>query len=556
MRCRTASRFLTVSLASLGLGLAACHEVPTETVPVPGGPARVISDGAHAGNPHVFFLPPMLPDPSASFSAAFDGSLDVAIHICVWNSADQRCGPSLEMYNRNTGPGAEAVRVPEGAEYYLVNWHTDEILDQFPLGANETYRIRVLVDRQVVAFADVQVVGTARELKSVSADQFIPLLDGRTLPIKVRVEEGWEAYGIVETLDAGGIHTCRLTEAGKAYCWGSNRYGQVGNGGYAWSEPTPVPVYGPYTFGMLSTGGDHTCGITTDGQTYCWGQNQYGQLGVGSNYVASNVPVEVRAPEPFSLVSAGQYHTCGITASGEAYCWGVNADGQLGDGGRTVRNLPVPVATSLRFAGISAGYIHTCGITTGGEAWCWGYNRLGAVGKGAYSGLEPLPVPVATTASFSALGLGTFHTCGLTTEGVVLCWGYNGFGQLGVGDWRYSERAPVPVASAARFAALNSGYGGWAHTCAVTAAGEGACWGDNGNGQLGDGSQLTRYAPVRVASTEAFAAISTGLAHSCGLTTTGRALCWGENRVGQLGDPGVYPYAYSPNEVVEPRDGW
>lgn len=565
---RTAFLRHASTLLMLGL-LGGCIEAPTDptdpTAPTRAGrPSFVISDGAHGGNPHVFFLPPMLPDPSAGFSAAFVGTLDVEIMICVWRTADKTCGPALEVYTRNAGAGSEIVRVPEGAEYYLVNWHTDAILDQFPLAEDEDYRIRVVVGKRVLAYADVQVVGAAKDLKNVNTGEYIPLLDGRTLPIKVRVEEGWEKYGAVETVEAGGSHTCRLTAAGAAFCWGDNSYGQLGIG-YADYDgsTTPRPVVGGHSFASLSVGRNHTCGLTLAGETYCWGWGSYGQLGGGTTPFAQSTPTIVAGGISFSAIAAGSGSTCALTASGKAYCWGLGHYGQLGSGpyGFTPKTTPVEVDGGITFASLSASKegLHVCGVTSGGDAYCWGWGIFGQLGGGSTPTAQPSPTLVSGGLTFLSVSAGNYHSCGLTTGGAAYCWGSGSLGRLGDGQLHatapYGTTSPVPVVGGHSFTALAAG---WNSTCAIDANGGAYCWGAGVYGQLGQGpSWPNQPAPTMVLGGHTFVTISAGKDYNCGLASTGDAFCWGYGGYGQLGNGTWYPnHSSIPVEVVAPAGGW
>lgn len=569
---RTAFLRHASTLLMLGL-LGGCTEVPTDpadptSAAQAGRPSFVISDGAHGGNPHVFFLPPMLPDPSAGFSAAFVGTLDVEIMICVWRTADKTCGPALEVYTRNAGAGSEIVRVPEGAEYYLVNWHTDAILDQFPLAEDEDYRIRVVVGKRVLAYADVQVVGAAKDLKNVNTGEYIPLLDGRTLPIKVRVEEGWEKYGAVETVEAGGSHTCRLTAAGAAFCWGDNSVGQLGIG-YADYDgsTTPLPVVGGHTFVALSVGDSHTCALTATGAAYCWGKGAGGQLGGGTRPFTQAAPAPVIGGIAFEAISAGWSSSCGLTAGGSAYCWGIGNYGQLGDGnsypGPTYGSAtPVAVTGGLTFVALSVSQgepNHTCALTVAGEAYCWGNGSFGQLGIGTTPFSQPSPSLVLGGVSFMALSSGLSHTCGLTPAGAAYCWGNGQFGRLGDGQMHpsapYGTTTPVPVVGGLTFSALSAGPNS---TCAIAVNGAVYCWGYGIYGQLGLGPSLANQSsPTAVSGGHTFTTISAGKDYNCGLASTDAAYCWGYGGFGQLGNGTWYPiYRSIPVEVVAPAGGW
>ena len=238
------------------------------------------------------------------------------------------------------------------------------------------------------------------------------------------------------------IQTCGLTSAGAAYCWGDPENDQS-------FASTPSPYAVGLRFIALAAGGAHDCGLTLGGEAYCWGLNSDGQLGNGST-ANSFIPVAVSGGLSFIALAAGGAHTCGLTPGGEAYCWGRNASGQLGIGtagpetcgSAPCSTVPVPVATSLRWTSITGGVGRTCGLTPGGEAYCWGFNSDGQLGNGSTAN-SFIPVAVSGGLSFIALAAGGRHACGRTTSGEVYCWGLNGSGQLGDGT---TTSSTVPVA--------------------------------------------------------------------------------------------------------------
>jgi len=260
----------------------------------------------------------------------------------------------------------------------------------------------------------------------------------------------------------------------------------------------PTPVAGGLTFTVLSAGllGD-TCGVTPSGAAYCWGGNSDGELGDGTTNSPELVPTPVAGGLTFAAVSAGVYHTCGVTTSGAAYCWGSNAFGQLGDGTATDRLVPTAVAGGLTFTAVSTGWWHTCGATTSGAAYCWGDN--GFLGDGTNTG-RLVPTAVAGGLTFTTLSAGPGETCGVTTSGAAYCWGYNAFGQLGDGTTT-SRLIPTPVAGGLTFAAVSAGVEvETGHACGVTPGGAAYCWGaSNGAGALGDGTTADRLVPTLVA---------------------------------------------------------
>ena len=277
-------------------------------------------------------------------------------------------------------------------------------------------------------------------------------------------------------------------------------------------------------FTAVSAGNHHTCGLTTLGGVKCWGHNAYGQLGDNST-TQRLTPVSVSGlTSGVTAVAAGSNHTCALTAGGGVKCWGNNLSGQLGDGTTTNRTTPVDVSglTSGVIA-ISAGESHTCALTTTGGVKCWGYNGSGQLGTGLPANSN-IPVQVSgLTGGVAAITAGAYHTCALLTGGGVKCWGYNIYGQLGMGD--SNNRILPAVISGLSAAAISAGQ---YHTCALTTGGAVMCWGSNSNGQLGDNSTTQRLAPVGVSGlASGVSAISAGQNHTCALTMGGGVKCWG-----------------------------
>ena len=290
----------------------------------------------------------------------------------------------------------------------------------------------------------------------------------------------------------------------------------------------PNPPADPSAFTALSAGYGFTCALTAGHAAYCWGGNSYGALGDGTTTDRST-PVAVAGGLSFVAISAGSFHACGLTAAGGAYCWGDNRFSQLGDGGPS-RLSPGPVAGGLSFIALSAGGENTCGVTAAGDVYCWGGADFDAT-----PGVAATPELVVADVNFTAVSPSSLFACGLTAAGAAHCWGSNAYGQLG--DGTTDQRpTPGPVAGTLTFTSLTSGWGGWNHTCGLTAAGAAHCWGINEAGQLGNGTTENGLTPVRVAGDVSFIQVEAGSGHTCAVTPTGTAFCWGENSAGQLGD--------------------
>lgn len=326
-----------------------------------------------------------------------------------------------------------------------------------------------------------------------------------------------DAPAQLQTISVGGYHQCAIGADGRAFCWGSNEAGQLGAGSINTVSNSGF-VVGGLTFRSISSGLDHTCAVTPEGAAYCWGDNTYNQLGAGAAAPCGAMverPCRVAAPVPvagglrFTQVSAGRFHTCGLTLDGAAYCWGSNHNGELGDPGVPVhcvalpavvaclRAIPVPVAGELRFTQVSAGAMHNCGVIASGAAYCWGLatpdaqidaSALGNTMHAGFSGASRgarVPVPVEGGFTFADVSAGNGRSCGVTFDGQALCWGTNTFGQLGIAAMSPSRSArpqAVHMPSAASAPSLDEDD----HACAVSITGRIWCWGGyNFSGELG-----------------------------------------------------------------------
>ena len=194
-------------------------------------------------------------------------------------------------------------------------------------------------------------------------------------------------------VSVGFLHSCGVDAVThKAFCWGSNALGRLGDGSTLKQRLRPFPVAGGRSFSQLSAGWDHTCAVTTGARAFCWGNGSNGQIGDGRTHQRWT-PRAVAGGLGFTRVSAGVFHTCGETTNNLAYCWGVNTYGGLGDGTEIQRLRPVAVAGRLHFSQVSAGGFYSCGVTPGSAAYCWGYNFGGALGDDTRTDrLTPVPV--------------------------------------------------------------------------------------------------------------------------------------------------------------------
>jgi alpha-tubulin suppressor-like RCC1 family protein len=368
----------------------------------------------------------------------------------------------------------------------------------------------------------------------------------------VTVVAGCGSSGSVQPLPSaltaiavGAVHTCGLVQDGSAFCWGNNQFGEIGDGSHS-DRYFPVAVAGTVKFTEITAGGGHTCGISTNGAAYCWGSNGNGQLGDGT-LTDRATPAPVAGGLTFLALSAGGVHTCGIASDNTAYCWGYNGNGQLGDSTFNNRSLPTPVVGGQQFVAISAGKAsHSCAVTASGQAFCWGANDYGELGTGDQT-KRPAPVAVEGGLVFQTIHAGYAHTCGLTVDGTAYCWGRNFYGQLGTGDQvvGQDQSMPTAVTGGLKWALLRVGA---YFTCGLEQGTSAAyCWGYNSSGQLGvdvsgvctDQNGIASQcagSPSAVSGGLAFTALDASTQHTCALTQGGVAYCWGADSYGQLGD--------------------
>lgn len=295
------------------------------------------------------------------------------------------------------------------------------------------------------------------------------------------------------TITSHGSHACGLASSGAAYCWGAGQLMLPDS--QITTQPVPAAVGGGIAFESLSAGESQTCGVTAAGAAYCWGANGAGELGDGTR-LARFSPTAVAGGVLFTRVFTSDFaHTCGLAANGMAFCWGYNVDGELGFPSTAVdqsRSTPTAVS-SFSFATLALGMYHTCGLTVEGQAYCWGFNDQGQLGNGTTTN-SPSPVAVATAVTFVSLAAGGEHTCGLTATGAAYCWGDNFAGDLGDGTG-IPRSLPVAVLGGIPFVRLTAGD---SHTCGVTSGGAAYCWGDNQAGALGIGTTVAYFTPALV----------------------------------------------------------
>jgi alpha-tubulin suppressor-like RCC1 family protein len=337
------------------------------------------------------------------------------------------------------------------------------------------------------------------------------------------------------SLSAGSYHTCAVDSGGALRCWGSDGWQALGDNGANGSQNAVPTTVTDLSSGVVAVaaGDGRTCAVTTSGSLLCWGVKLGTQDDPGTVWKPKIVPG--LSPGVVAVTTNGVW--CALTLAGALECWGANDKGELGNG--TTTNSEVPVSVTGLSSGVvagAAGAAHACALTVTGAVKCWGHNDLGQLGNGTTTDSPaPLDVP-GLPSGVVALSASHGHTCALTAAGAVTCWGFilEKPDQSGATK---SSTSPVAVTGLpSGVVAISAGH---AHACALTAGGAVVCWGYNGLGQLGNGTTDDSWVPVGVAGlASGVVAISAGGRHTCARLATGALRCWGDNTYGQLGNPG------------------
>lgn len=378
---------------------------------------------------------------------------------------------------------------------------------------------------------------------------------GANFRLRVGLQSKGVSFKKLAELGVSQSRNCAIMSDDNAYCWGEGGRGQLGNNAYS-SSKTPVAVYTQGTLNgktikQITTGLDHTCVIASDDKAYCWGWAGGGALG-NSTTIGSKVPIEVTDTYSSSVsqITAGYRHTCLLNSLGNLYCWGGGDTGELGDGQSKSSRTPVGVKMES-FEGesvkqVAGGNQFTCAVTVQGSVFCWGYNGYGEIGVGTMSDDLKYPARVKglTGKKVESIAVGGYHACAIIYGGQeVYCWGKNNKSQLGVTAFGYrniASRVPFGSSILSGGKTVKKVYASEEFTCMTLSTGEVYCWGDNSKGQMGSGFTTGPLpAPTKVnvpftSSGETSMYVSRDFL--CALRTGGELYCWGSNNRGQIGN--------------------
>ncbi|MEY3360834.1 MAG: hypothetical protein RL531_553 [Actinomycetota bacterium] len=374
-------------------------------------------------------------------------------------------------------------------------------------------------------------------------------------PLRVGTATGWTAVSTNGSPDLEQSQTCGIRSGG-LYCWGSNDYGQLGNGTTE-ASPLPVQVGSATNWQSVSVGGAAACAINAATELFCWGDNTYGQ--VGDDGAAPDSPTPYRiltglAADGITPVSIGtgwanvdvaQTHVCAVRTTGnQLFCWGDNAFGQFGDGTFDAQYVPKRVAGSFSWGQVTTGDYHSCARNISNKPFCIGDNAAGQLGNGDDFPPDPplltnspvQPEPIDTVLDWTLLAAGTYTSCGLRATGSVWCWGDGYLGSLGNGVPIFTTTAQK-VGTDTNWTTIDVGSNNAtsAQVCAVKSTGTLWCWGDGTDYKTGLATTEPTYEPTQVGSANTWSKVSTGYRNSCATRADGSLWCWGANDQGQLG---------------------
>jgi alpha-tubulin suppressor-like RCC1 family protein len=346
---------------------------------------------------------------------------------------------------------------------------------------------------------------------------------------------GWVtgANAVTPQIAAGRYHMAMVRSDGTLWTWGYNVNGELGDGTTT-NKSSPIQVGTDTNWTAVSAMYHYTVALKSDGTLWAWGYNAVGQLGDGTTTIRKT-PVRVGTATNWAKVAAGAVHTVALKSDGTLWTWGDNSSGQLGDGTTTGITSPIQVGAGTNWVAVDAGYDHTVALKSDGTLWAWGSNSYGALGDGTTT-IRKSPVQALGGPNWRTITAGDYYTAARRVDGTLWAWGYNSEGQLGDGT-STDRNSPVQVGVDHNWVSAAAGAGSWgSHTAALRSDGTLWTWGDNGSGELGDGTNMSSYFQGQVGSDTDWKAVSVGRGSTIALKSGNDVWAWGYNLYGQVGD--------------------
>lgn len=334
-----------------------------------------------------------------------------------------------------------------------------------------------------------------------------------------------------QKITTGFGHTLAIKTNGTLWAWGLNNAGQLGDGTNNPNSIVPIQIGTATNWQFISVGAEHSLAIKTDGTLWAWGRNSEAQLGDGTNN-NSNVPIQIGIDNNWVAVSAGSEHNLAKKSNGTLWAWGGNTYGQCGNA--TPPNsvaTPQQVGTATNWQNISAVSYHSLAIQSDGTLWAWGLNLNGQLGDGTYINRD-VPVAIGFETDWKLISTGWNHSIAIKTDGTLWAWGDNNFGQLGDGTNTYQNQ-PIAIGTATNWQSITTGEG---HSMAIKTDGTLWAWGRNHLGQLGNGANTNINVPTQTGTATNWSGIDAGYYFTLGVKTDNTLWAWGNNNAGQLGD--------------------